>query len=52
MTTVEPPSEPSAAAGDPHESAGWTPTPPAVAMKDADVIACSLENPESCEACQ
>ncbi len=36
--------------GDPHASRGWTPPPPAV--KDAEAIACSLENPASCEACQ
>jgi ribonucleoside-diphosphate reductase alpha chain len=28
------------------------PNAPAVAVVDADAIACSLENPESCEACQ
>jgi ribonucleoside-diphosphate reductase alpha chain len=36
--------------GDPRASDGWTPPAPAVA--DAAAIACSLENPESCEACQ
>jgi ribonucleoside-diphosphate reductase alpha chain len=36
---------------DPHAQPGWTPAPPA-ASEDARVIACSLENPESCEACQ
>ena len=25
---------------------------PAAAPKDAEAVACSLENPESCEACQ
>ena len=39
-------------AGNPRASDGWTPSPPAVATKDAAAIACSLENPESCEACQ
>ncbi len=47
-------------AGDPRAERGWTPAPPAVAEKgkvnagdeDAAAIACSLENPESCEACQ
>jgi hypothetical protein len=31
-----------------------TPTPPpaSVTRPVADVIACSLENPETCEACQ
>jgi ribonucleoside-diphosphate reductase alpha chain len=42
--------KPSAPEGDPHGGRGWTPVPPAV--KDAAAIACSLENPESCEACQ
>ncbi len=37
-------------AGNPHASSGWTPPPPVV--KDADAVACSLENPETCEACQ
>jgi len=33
---------------------GWTPAPPTVSSDDAAAcaIACSLENPESCEACQ
>jgi ribonucleoside-diphosphate reductase alpha chain len=34
--------------GDPEAAPGWTPPPPAV---DA-AVACSLENPETCEACQ
>ncbi|MEO8900470.1 MAG: ribonucleoside-diphosphate reductase subunit alpha, partial [Polyangiaceae bacterium] len=39
--------------GDPHAAHGYTPVPPAVAeYTEAEVIACSLENPESCEACQ
>jgi ribonucleoside-diphosphate reductase alpha chain len=44
--------------GDPHAARGYTPTPPAVgpapepASADSAAIACSLENPESCEACQ
>jgi len=39
--------------GDPRAQAGWTPVPPAVdAAADERVIACSLENPETCEACQ
>jgi ribonucleoside-diphosphate reductase alpha chain len=41
---------PSDPEGDPHASSGWTPPSPAV--KDAAAVACSLENPESCEACQ
>lgn len=44
------PSKPPASA-DPHAQRGWTPTPPA-ASEDERVIACSLENPETCEACQ
>jgi ribonucleoside-diphosphate reductase alpha chain len=47
----------------PRAVAGWTPVPPAVAEagaaaeppqvdKDAEAVACSLENPETCEACQ
>jgi ribonucleoside-diphosphate reductase alpha chain len=36
--------------GDPRASSGWTPAPPAAA--DAAAIACSLENPGACEACQ
>ncbi|HWZ87904.1 MAG TPA: ribonucleoside-diphosphate reductase subunit alpha, partial [Polyangiaceae bacterium] len=44
--------------GDPHAVRGFTPTPPAVApvsapqSGDSAAVACSLENPESCEACQ
>ena len=44
--------------GDPHAVRGYTPTPPAVGpapepgSADSVAIACSLENPESCEACQ
>jgi ribonucleoside-diphosphate reductase alpha chain len=41
--------------GDPHAVHGYTPVPPAVAAApsdDAAAVACSLENPESCEACQ
>jgi ribonucleoside-diphosphate reductase alpha chain len=46
--TVEtPPSLPSE--GDPRNAAGWTPPP---AKTDAAAVACSLENPETCEACQ
>ena len=41
---------PSDPEGNPHASSGWTPPPPAV--KDAAAVACSLENPETCEACQ
>jgi ribonucleoside-diphosphate reductase alpha chain len=41
---------PSDPAGNPHAASGWTPPPPAV--KDAAAVACSLENPETCEACQ
>jgi ribonucleoside-diphosphate reductase alpha chain len=35
----------------PHAERGWTPVPPAVSA-DAAAVACSLENPETCEACQ
>jgi ribonucleoside-diphosphate reductase alpha chain len=40
--------------GDPHAVHGYTPVPPAIAapVDDAAAVACSLENPESCEACQ
>ncbi|HTQ06381.1 MAG TPA: ribonucleoside-diphosphate reductase subunit alpha [Polyangiaceae bacterium] len=55
--TIEPPPEPSP--GDeasPRAERGWTPTAPSVAErsaeKDAAAVACSLENPETCEACQ
>ena len=41
--TVETPPVPHAA--DPNVTRGWTPTP-------SEAVACSLENPESCEACQ
>jgi ribonucleoside-diphosphate reductase alpha chain len=40
---------------DPRAIHGYTPTPPAVApAPDADTgaVSCSLENPETCEACQ
>ncbi|HEX6272202.1 MAG TPA: ribonucleoside-diphosphate reductase subunit alpha, partial [Polyangiaceae bacterium] len=51
--TLEPPPEP--APGDeagPRAERGWTPAPPSVAEEDAAAVACSLENPETCEACQ
>jgi ribonucleoside-diphosphate reductase alpha chain len=63
--TSERSSEPQA---DPHAERGWTPAPPQVAeggqtLLDASeqsesseehsaAVACSLENPETCEACQ
>jgi len=56
--TVETPAETrSAPEGDPRSEHGWTPVPPAVAegagaRRDTAAVACSLENPESCEACQ
>jgi ribonucleoside-diphosphate reductase alpha chain len=56
--TVETPAEArSTPEGNPRSEHGWTPVPPAVseaggAQKDAAAVACSLENPESCEACQ
>ncbi|MCA9647819.1 MAG: ribonucleoside-diphosphate reductase subunit alpha [Myxococcales bacterium] len=39
---------------DPRGERGWTPAPPAVEAQDAEAgaVACSLENPETCEACQ
>jgi ribonucleoside-diphosphate reductase alpha chain len=42
---------------DPRGMAGYTPAPPAVAAsagkeRDVAAVVCSLENPESCEACQ
>ena len=50
--TVEAPAEKtSSPEGNPHAQEGWTPQPPP-AEKDAVAVACSLENPESCEACQ
>jgi ribonucleoside-diphosphate reductase alpha chain len=51
-TTVEAPPAPAPA---PLTQPGWTPAPPAVASADdaaTRAVACSLENPESCEACQ
>jgi ribonucleoside-diphosphate reductase alpha chain len=51
--TIEPPPEPTP--GDqarPQAERGWTPAPPSAAEKDAAAVACSLENPETCEACQ
>jgi ribonucleoside-diphosphate reductase alpha chain len=51
--TVETETEPAKTSeGDPGAERGWTPAPPAVASNDASAVACSLENPESCEACQ
>jgi len=56
--TVETPAETrSTPEGNPRSEHGWTPVPPSVgegasAQKDAAAVACSLENPESCEACQ
>jgi ribonucleoside-diphosphate reductase alpha chain len=49
---------PAPSEGDPHAVRGFTPTPPAVGpvsapqSGDSAAVACSLENPESCEACQ
>jgi len=63
-TTVDVPSSLPPREGDPHSVHGYTPVPPAlaaavpltgagsVATDDAAAVACSLENPESCEACQ
>jgi ribonucleoside-diphosphate reductase alpha chain len=50
--TVEMPSTPSAAReATPHAERGWTPPPPGV-ESDEKAVSCSLENPETCEACQ
>jgi ribonucleoside-diphosphate reductase alpha chain len=35
--------------GDPRAVRGWTPAPPSV---EEAAVSCSLENPETCEACQ
>jgi ribonucleoside-diphosphate reductase alpha chain len=40
------------AEGDPRAEPGWTPPPPIVAPGDVAAVTCSLENPETCEACQ
>jgi ribonucleoside-diphosphate reductase alpha chain len=56
--TVETPTETkSTPEGDPRSAHGWTPAPASTAddassKDDAAAVACSLENPESCEACQ
>jgi ribonucleoside-diphosphate reductase alpha chain len=51
--TVEAPAEKtSATEGNPHAQEGWTPPPPPSVEKDGAAVTCSLENPESCEACQ
>ena len=47
--TVEKPPAPSE--GDPRATPGWTPPAPPAAT-DTAAVACSLENPGSCEACQ
>jgi ribonucleoside-diphosphate reductase alpha chain len=52
-TTVETPAEPSPGSeAYPQAVRGYTPVPPSVVEKDAAAVACSLENPETCEACQ
>jgi ribonucleoside-diphosphate reductase alpha chain len=58
--TVETPTRPTPGDEVKTQQRGWTPAPPAtsesakedVRAKDEVAIACSLENPESCEACQ
>ncbi|MET0487732.1 MAG: hypothetical protein ABW216_18660, partial [Candidatus Rokuibacteriota bacterium] len=58
--TVEIPSTPAGANAGPDGQPSWTPTPPGIGLqsepadtsREAAAIACSLENPESCEACQ
>ena len=48
--TVETPAEvASDPEGNPRAGSGWTPAPPSA---DAAAVSCSLENPETCEACQ
>jgi ribonucleoside-diphosphate reductase alpha chain len=53
--TVEAPNAPSipspAREANPHAERGWTPPPPSV-ESDEKAVSCSLENPETCEACQ
>ncbi len=55
-TTVEMPQQvaPSDPEGNPRAARGWSEPPPAVTTDEAAsaAVACSLENPESCEACQ
>jgi ribonucleoside-diphosphate reductase alpha chain len=58
--TVETPMRPTPGDEVKTQQRGWTPAPPATAesakedvrAKDEAAIACSLENPESCESCQ
>jgi ribonucleoside-diphosphate reductase alpha chain len=53
--TVDTPAEPAPPQeGDPRAAEGWTPPPAKVSDRATDTTAvdCSLENPESCEACQ
>jgi ribonucleoside-diphosphate reductase alpha chain len=53
--TVETPEAAPPSEGDPRAERGWTPAPPAVAPSDPSdhaAVSCSLENPETCEACQ
>jgi ribonucleoside-diphosphate reductase alpha chain len=52
--TVEAASEPAPSPAPPLTQPGWTPPPPAVGIQDDQTraVACSLENPETCEACQ
>ncbi|WP_348980472.1 ribonucleoside-diphosphate reductase subunit alpha [Polyangium sp. 15x6] len=50
--TVEEPKSTSSGEGHPGGTPGWTPPPPRAATTDDAAVACSLENPESCEACQ
>ena len=55
VDTMPPPSR-SPSEADPHATHGYTPVPPAIAEsnqeQDLAAVVCSLENPESCEACQ
>jgi ribonucleoside-diphosphate reductase alpha chain len=58
--TVETPSRPAPGDEVKMQQRGWTPAPPATAesgqddvrARDEAAVACSLENPKSCEACQ
>ncbi len=57
--TVEAPRAPRPSEADPRGTPGWTPPPSTTTTSrdastptDAAAVACSLENPETCEACQ
>ena len=50
--TVDTTPEADDGSGDPRAECGWTPEPPKVAPSGVEAVSCSLENPETCEACQ